>query len=106
MFSSPQVGIDASSGSSSSLPLANPVRENTCVGATMFGCSSAFISGVLVVLLVEALLIMFIVLRALEKKKNPRPSTPHTSSVSVETPENSLLFSLQVFPSFPVGQSS
>ncbi|CAM6092420.1 unnamed protein product [Calypogeia fissa] len=76
-------------------PLANPIVPNgKCGSFTMFGCSSAFVSGVLLVLLVEALVIMFLVMRSLEKK-NPRPIIPHTSSVNVEIPENSLLFSLQ-----------
>ncbi|KAG6549716.1 hypothetical protein Mapa_008696 [Marchantia paleacea] len=54
----------------------------------MFGCGSAFLSGVLVILLIEALVVMFVVMRSVEKKQ--RPSIPHTSSVSVEIPENKL----------------
>ncbi|BBM97829.1 hypothetical protein MPTK1_1g08670 [Marchantia polymorpha subsp. ruderalis] len=54
----------------------------------MFGCGSAFLSGVLVILLIEALVVMFVVMRSVEKKQ--RLSIPHSSSVSVEIPENKL----------------
>lgn len=90
MLSSPQVQIDTSSIQN----LASPVGNCKCA-STMFGCSPAFLSGVLLVLLVEALVVMFLVMRSLEKKKHPKASTPHSSSVNVEVPENSLLFSLQ-----------
>ncbi|KAL3701313.1 hypothetical protein R1sor_019335 [Riccia sorocarpa] len=55
---------------------------------SMFGCWSAFISGVLAILLIEAVVLMFVVMRSVEKKL--RPSVPHTSSISVQSLENRL----------------